>query len=409
MNSGSNIITVVRSIVSAMTPVITITSNVADGANWKLSMCKTYWITPNQNVTIGGETFKVLELSFNDYIIVSGTDQPVGPTFQLDAPDFVHGSSRKVANERKRITDLRNVFVYLPRPRVQEIGGPNSDVAYIGSIRPIFLVSFDPARDNTDYQQENFIDPMNSAADLFETIINDSTDKFEETDFFNREEWMNFGDPNSWGNDKLIFDQKVSGVELSLDLQVFDEYACICDGSPDIVCAPVRISVDGVFSEEIASGGSYNCVTGGGADVTTEFNDTPTGVDTPGGDNLAINVIDDDDGQVGTLDTNTANIKEIRIANSNVSNSDDSYSVDVLAEQNLEIPDITVTDSDGSTSSFPAAKNVVCTPVTPVTDIIYIRDLWQAGDQKLRQTALWVGIKQIQRFLMTVNQLVVWV
>lgn len=358
MNTGANIITVVKSIVSAMTPVINITDNVVDGANWKLSMCKTYWITPGQKVTINGETFKVVELSFNEYIIVSGDSQPVGPTFQLPAPDFVHGSSRKVDNERKKIKDLRNMFVYLPRPRVQEIGGPNSDVAYIGSIRPIFLVSFDPKRDNIDYQQENFIDPMNSAADLFETIVNDNTDKFEETDFFNREEWMNFGDPNTWGNDKLIFDQKISGVELSLDLQVFDEYACQCDGSPDIVCAPVRILVNGVYSEEVQSGGTYNCVTGGGEDVTTDFNGVATGVDTPAGDNLAINVVDDDDGTVGTLETNSANLKEIRIANSNVSNSDDSYSVDVLSEQNLELPDRTIdVNLDGvtiETVTYPA-------------------------------------------------------
>lgn len=44
----------------------------------------------------------------------------------------------------------------------------------------------------------------------------------------------------------------------------------------------------------------------------------------------------------------------------NVSNSDDSYAVNVASD--LELPDIIVTDSDGSTSSFPSVKDVVCTP-----------------------------------------------
>jgi hypothetical protein len=56
------------------------------------------------------------------------------------------------------------------------------------------------------------------------------------------------------------------------------------------------------------------------------------------------------------------------ITDSTVVNSDATYSVSVLAEGSLVLPDITVTDSDGSTSSFPSVKNVTCTP-SPDTDL----------------------------------------
>lgn len=44
------------------------------------------------------------------------------------------------------------------------------------------------------------------------------------------------------------------------------------------------------------------------------------------------------------------------------SNSDNSYSGSVLSGGSLSIPDITVTDSDGSTFTSPSVKNITCTP-----------------------------------------------
>lgn len=145
--------------------------------------------------------------------------------------------------------------------------------------------------------------------------------------------------------------------------EVFDYNNCIIpmDGVPTPDPDEVTITINSDSFVSVDCNNTYNVVvkdTGGnlvgnkvgsewivpasgGGDVTSEFNSTPTSVDTPAGSNLLINVVDDDDGTVGTLETDQALIKEIRIANSNVSNSDDTYSVDVLSEQNLELPDDT--------------------------------------------------------------------
>jgi hypothetical protein len=52
-----------------------------------------------------------------------------------------------------------------------------------------------------------------------------------------------------------------------------------------------------------------------------------------------------------------------QVADSVVSNSDDSYVQNVLATDSLELPDITITDSDGVPQSVPAQTNFVCTPI----------------------------------------------
>ena len=51
-------------------------------------------------------------------------------------------------------------------------------------------------------------------------------------------------------------------------------------------------------------------------------------------------------------------------ADATVSNSDDSYSATVSAGGNLELPDITVTDPDGTTRTEPSVQDITCTQAT---------------------------------------------
>lgn len=53
---------------------------------------------------------------------------------------------------------------------------------------------------------------------------------------------------------------------------------------------------------------------------------------------------------------------EFTIQAHTVSNSDDSYLVSVEFDENTELPDVTHTDSDGSSVVYPSAKPFVCTP-----------------------------------------------
>ena len=389
INANNSIITVISTLVGQMTPLCTIDTNAASGTNWQLDMCATFWLNVGSIVTIGGVDFTVESYVKNVSITVSGAAQPIGATFNLTAPVFSHGSHRKVEGERQAPTDLSLPFVYLPVPEVTESNDVNDDIAYTAKINPIFLIEFDPDNDEIDLQQAEIIEPCNEMADFFAWLIEDQQENFERPEGLTRKEWMNFGDPTTWGNDKLIFDQNLSGVELRMSLEVSYDAPCLCASVDPVICAPVTETWNGATITPVASGGTKDVLTVDAADgvtpvgtktvdnsgaltievsvggdpVDTDFNGTPTGVTTPGGDNLDIDVKGSDASNVGTLGTNTANIKQIDIADSRVSNSDDTYDVDVVSEDPLELPDITHTQTDGSPETLPAQTPLVCTPV----------------------------------------------
>lgn len=271
MRGADNIIQAVSMIVSQMTPVVTITANVVDSTNWKLSMCNTHWMTVGMRITIGGLTYRIESFVEDSYIIVSGASQPVVNWLQLSAPEFWHGSHRKVNAEKYgNRPDQSSPFVYLPIPEVRELNGDDDEVVYEAQIRPIFLRSYDPKKDNIDDQQTLYIDPTNKMADYFLEVIELLDAYFEYPTDITRKEWMNFGDATIWGNDKLIFNQPLSGVELRLQLDVLDRGICECEEADTVVCAPVNFSINGTAEEVLQSGSDFDLT------VVDTNGDTPT-------------------------------------------------------------------------------------------------------------------------------------
>lgn len=258
MRGSENVIAAVSSIVSQMTPVVTITANVADGSNWRLSTCNTYWITTGMILTIGGESFRVESFVEDSYIVVSGDAQPVGTWFQLSAPEFWHGTHRKVDAERKNKQDVRNWIVYLPIPDVLELGDEDSEYSYEANIRPLFLTGYDQRYDNIAQQQSLYINPANKMADYYLDVLEDNNNSFEYPEDITRKEWPNFGDPTIWGNDKLIFNQRLSGVELRHRLQVFYGVECECAVDSVENCAPANIYINGNLEDTVNSGDDFD-------------------------------------------------------------------------------------------------------------------------------------------------------
>lgn len=370
-----------ETLVSQLTPQITIDTNVVDGDNWKLTMCRTYWMLECMEITIGGELFTVEEVSLDEYIIVSGTAQPVGATFSLEAPQFYHGSRRKVSGEMDKIDDLTKPFVYLPRPTARENNDVQSDISYVAQVRPIFLTGYLVDRDSIDMQQIEIIEPMNEMADLFVWLIEDQLDKFNDPSSNQREEWMNFGDPTVWGNEELIFDRPCSGVELRLEFDVLREYACLCEGKAPNVCPDVTHSFQG-YDTGITTfpGGNLNVsvvddlgvdtgtkisedannivieVTGAGSTLDVSLNGTLLRDDVSTDQNITVFAAGSG-ANVGHSDGG-----DWEVSDSVVSNSDDSYLINLGAEQPLELPDITHTQTDGSPEILPAQTPLVCDP-----------------------------------------------
>jgi hypothetical protein len=258
MRGADNVIPVFESLVSQMTPVITIDLIEASGTNWKLWSCDTYWTMRDMTITIGGEDFTVLSVSQNEYVIVSGTATPIGASYQLSAPAFWHGSHRKVNAEMMEEPTPGDAVVYLPLPRVRETNNPEEDIVYTASVRPLFLYTYDQRRDTIDIQQDEVIEPLNAMADFFLRLIDQNDGYYNTPEDVERREWMNFGNEAVWGNDQLIFNRDFSGVELGFDLEVLPDGACACSTDEPVTCAPVPFYLNGAFEEDLTSGEMFD-------------------------------------------------------------------------------------------------------------------------------------------------------
>lgn len=346
MRGASNVIPVVESLVSQMTPVVAITLIEADGTNWKVWSCNTYWTMRDMTITIGGESFTVVSVVQDSYVIVSGLAMPVGASYQLDAPEFRHGSHRKVNAEMMETLDATKAIVYLPLPRIREINDPEQEVVYVASIRPLFLYHYDERRDTIDLQQDEVIEPLNAMADLFIWLVSDQDGNFNTPEDINRREWMNFGDETVWGNDKLIFNRPLSGVELQMDLEVLPDGVCECDDATPVTCAPVPFYLNDVFEEDLTCGdefrltvvdtndvgvGTYNeatntvTVPAAGGSIDIDINGQPflTGQST----NVDIPVLNTNNDPVGV--ENPLGTWKVGNAEVQVLNSDSTYDVTV--------------------------------------------------------------------------------
>lgn len=246
-------------LVNVMTPVVTLTSIetiAGPPVKYKLYSCNTQWATVNTKIDIDGVIFRVVEFVQDEYLIVTGPSAPVQLYFQLEAPHFEHGAHRRVNNERNKQKVKKNITPMVYMLPVKNTGGKvDSLYPFKGRVRIFFLKSFNKKDQVTDTQQIEVINPMKAMADYFIEKMIERGDIFEETEDVNDFPWMDFGDPEIWGNKEKIFDENLSGVELAFEMKTFtlDEDEC-CSRVPTVSCLPGKIYLDGDLSDTVGSG-----------------------------------------------------------------------------------------------------------------------------------------------------------
>lgn len=88
-------------------------------------------------------------------------------------------------------------------------------------------------------------------------------------------------------------------------------------------------------------------------------------------DPAVYNLIDTLDNILASGSINSGATENILVQDSIIKNSDESYVVSLTAQSVLDLPNIKVTDSDGSTYEQPSVIDVVCTYVPPCEDANY--------------------------------------
>ena len=263
-----DIISIVGNLVAQMTPVVLFTSPTVVPDGWKLTTCNTYWLRQGSRITIDGLNYKVVDFSLNSWLTVSGASIPTGTEFSIIAPEYWHGTHRKVSGERDKTSNVSKVFVYLPIPSVSGDDDQLSPYAYTADIKPIFLMDYDPQKDTSLLQQDLMIKPLLSMSDVFRSLIDDQPNLFETLDSYDEIQIPNFGDESVWGKDSLIFNEKISGIQLLLTLQGYEDSNCNTCDNPILLCSSATYkNSDDTFIQEIASGQSFIS-----ADITNQIN-----------------------------------------------------------------------------------------------------------------------------------------
>lgn len=292
----------------------------------------------------------------------------------LQINEFYFGNFNQIYNEKIirhtfLIADTQNIA-----PNRVRGGGSYTDITFIIS-----------ACDQVFPDQSNWMDVK---SDTFQ-IIMDCRNIFESP------RWKAFssvqGSPTV-----TYFEQKgsdrVNGWVMNVTLRIPD-LRDLCaiplvdynlDSQLESLCAGVTIIEDGVYSQTIPSGGTFEYSTGGGGSVTIQINGVeyvvelaPSTIDIPvlnsNGDpigivdpGVAVNIADTTiKNSAGTVQANVPNGVNYIVPNDTVRNSDSSTIVsDVVQGVVKVISDITVTAPNGSTSSYPAMKNYLCTLIS---------------------------------------------
>lgn len=220
---------ILSDIISKIAPVITIT-NVVDNLDgtYKITVCKKYYLQKCFDITIAGKTYRVEDINGLD-ITIKGNSLPVVGDFSLYKPNFFHGTVTQTNIELNRSTpdDQKVPMIYSLEQMRKSGGSPTeSPNEYIAPLRLFVLTQANFEDWTTNDFFEDAIKPMQELADLFfeqiETypglgIVEDR----QITDITKFGTYL-----DSKGVEKMLFNEKLSGVEVLTDLPVLRQYEC---------------------------------------------------------------------------------------------------------------------------------------------------------------------------------------
>ena len=376
--------------ISSVAHRINISSVVSLGSNqYRLNTNNTLYLRPLKKVLIDGVEYVVDDFEINSYITVSATDGSDTPVtvdfFDIDAPLFLFGNPKMVSGELiKRINNGNGSWPYIWLVEISNTSGtldPAAAVTQTPSFNLFFLDSNDYENWSIQQHYDNDIYVMSNYINFVLSILKSRRDVYETDSItYTTTNHVNFGDYIvDEGMNERILNDNVTGVQLQVDLPIIIQTCkdvSITANCPIItetfngasISSPVSFknivvqTNDAIPVERgnilIDTSQSLVIQVASGAVTSLDISVNGTLLIPAATTNQDIIVFTEGSGaQVGTPDGG-----EWQILDSIVSNSDDTYSVTLEAQDTLELPDITHTQTDGSPEILPAQTALVCDP-----------------------------------------------
>ena len=355
--------TLLREVIASMSVTLKIDSVEASGSNWKVYCSNTQYLNTLSELEIGSVQYVVESFVQDEYLILEGAVEPTPGIFALRNPTFKHGKYQAVLTELSDPQDLEIMpLIWMlenqQRTRPSEL---DSKIESEGQVRLFFANTDDWSRD-TEQMYEEILNPVLTLVNLFlvELEANKRTGDFGVIETTNHAKLTIGGGDLGSTEAQGIFQRTLSGIEVTINLPIMVDFDC-SDTASTRVCPQVSIlDANGNIITMVDAGSSYT-VSGGGGSGFVENSDSSYTNTVASGATLVLPdiTVTDSDGSTSSVPS-VQNVLCTPSADATVENSDSSYTNTVASGGTLTLPDITVTDSDGSTFTQASVVNVVC-------------------------------------------------
>jgi hypothetical protein len=207
---------------------------VIDSNTFKIFVCETHYLSGKlsnnaQTIEIDNNTYEVLEVVDNESVTLQGSVLLSIGTYQLPSIYFKHGTIFQTNIELSAVIDKNEItpLVYLKRTFRETINGPENAIDRESDITLYFLTQANFNEWETENYDEYAIVPMRNAVYSFIEMLQNNKyigkiKDYQVTDIFR------FATYSDKGAEKLLFNEHLSGVELTLTLPINKNFKCKC-------------------------------------------------------------------------------------------------------------------------------------------------------------------------------------
>jgi len=227
---------IVEELISQLDIVVKFKSIVDNGdGTYTIETCNTGYLFPCYDFQIDGIDYTVLneegkEFVFNERFTIKGNIAPIATEITLDSLKYYHGTVIATKEElaRKELSSDKFPMAFLLEILEDDFNNVfDARIDRNSQLRLYFLSETDENNWNTNEHYEFSIKPMRNLLYKFIAHLNEST-MIGDFDSYRAINHAKFGVfvSSKGGHTERIFNDKLSGVELRIDLPILKSGAC---------------------------------------------------------------------------------------------------------------------------------------------------------------------------------------
>lgn len=196
-----------------------------------LQTCSTLWVRQGMSVTIDGVNYKVVSVNNNSSITITAASAPVVTSFDIQLPNFMHGTIIFVNEEVTANDDLDAEFpmIFLHEPTTETVNRNPMDREGMRSECDLYFLATTNLENwkNADHYALA-VAPMRNMANAFVDALEVFMGVIQPLPDYTMEDRVRWGRANINGYVKELINANLSGTSLKISPQ-FEKTICTCE------------------------------------------------------------------------------------------------------------------------------------------------------------------------------------